>query len=92
LWYHWLNGNKIHVLKTIKSKLIRTQVEIPNICTFEILFLTMNETQQCYGYMKIQIKLKHSKVHRKVLAMIIEEFFRLKFYYLIIVLMLNHYR
>ncbi len=30
-----VNGNKVHVLKTIKSILIGAQVEIPNICTFE---------------------------------------------------------
>jgi hypothetical protein len=32
--YHWLNGNKVHVSKTIKSILIGEQVDIPNICTF----------------------------------------------------------
>jgi hypothetical protein len=48
MWYHWLNDNKIHVLKSI---LIRAQVEMPNICTFEIFFfLTMNEKQQYYGH------------------------------------------
>jgi len=51
MWYHWLNDNKIHVLKSI---LIRAQVEMPNICTFEKKNkLTMNEKQQCYGHMKI---------------------------------------
>jgi len=35
MWYHWLNGNKLHVLKEIKSILIGAQGEIPNICTFE---------------------------------------------------------
>jgi len=35
MWYHWLNGNKVHVLKAIKSILIGAHVEIPNVCTFE---------------------------------------------------------
>jgi hypothetical protein len=60
---HWLNGNRVHVLKAIKSVLIRAQVEIPNICTF-FKKLKMNEKQQCYGLMKIQVNLGHSKVHR----------------------------
>lgn len=32
--YHWVNGNKVHVSKTIMSILIGDQVYIPNICTF----------------------------------------------------------
>jgi hypothetical protein len=34
LCYHWLNDDKVHVSKTIKSILIGDQVDIPNICTF----------------------------------------------------------
>jgi hypothetical protein len=51
MWYHWLNDNKIHVLKSI---LIKAQVEMLNIWTFEKENkLTMNEKQQRYGHMKI---------------------------------------
>jgi len=63
MWYHWLNGNKVHVLKAIKSILIGAQVEIPNICTFEKDW-KMNEKQQCCGLMKIRINLGHSNVHK----------------------------
>ncbi len=70
MWYHWLNGNKVHVLKTINSILIGAQVKISNICTFEFSFLKMNEKQQSYGLMKIQVNLGHLKVRRYNLAMI----------------------
>jgi hypothetical protein len=63
LWYNWLNGNKVHVLNTIKFILIGAQVEIPNVCTFEKIKLKINEKQKCYGLMKIQVNLQHSKVH-----------------------------
>jgi len=39
-------------------------VEIRNICTFEKKNLKMNEKQQCYGRMKTQVNLWHSKVHK----------------------------
>ncbi len=51
----------------------------------------MNEKQQCYGLMKIQVNLKHSKVHKQNLAMILKEFFHIKMYYFILNHMLNHY-
>ncbi len=38
MWYHWLNGNQIHVLKAINFILLGAQVEIPNICTVEKKF------------------------------------------------------
>jgi hypothetical protein len=47
----------------INSILIKAQVDIPNISTFEKK-LKMNEKQQCYVLMKIQGNLGHSKVHR----------------------------
>jgi hypothetical protein len=52
----------------------------------------MNEKQQCYKLMKIQGILRHPKVHRENLAMILKEFFHIKVYYFILTHMLNHYR
>jgi hypothetical protein len=48
----------------MKFILLGAQVEIPNICTFDKNKLKMNEKQLCYGLMKIQVNLRHSKVHR----------------------------
>jgi hypothetical protein len=51
----------------------------------------MNEKQQCYELMKIQVILGHSKFHKSNLAMILMENFHIKVYCFIITHMLNHY-
>jgi hypothetical protein len=52
----------------------------------------MNEKQQCYGLMQIQVNLRHSKVCRWNLAMILKEIFHIKMYYFILIHMLSHYK
>jgi hypothetical protein len=33
MWYHWLNGKKIHERKVINSIVIRAQLDISKTCT-----------------------------------------------------------